>query len=149
MMSARPDTSKIFETIMQQAMKGNSKDWWQSYHYPETVKFNPEDLINCARSALYSKALVGGTLYEENMDYFIGNAYKKLSNLSESLVKELNARLVYNRKCHVALNILFYVFDNGAIQVSYNNEILTIEALSLDKSKVDLAVRTVRDVIYE
>jgi len=133
-MSARPDTSNLFENIIQQAMKGQDNKWWQSYHYPNTVKFNPEELIGCARSALYSKALKNGTVYEEKR--IIYNIDKRLSNISRFLSNKLNARLVY-KKVYSTSNILFYIFDDGAVNISFNDDLLIIEALSLDESKVN------------
>ena len=55
-------------------MKTNSNEWWKSFSFPETPNFSVDNLMNCARSALFGKALGGGsTVFEAKFKSDIDN----------------------------------------------------------------------------
>lgn len=152
-MSAKPDNKNpnlnaLLSGLMRHAGQGQSNDWYHSYNYPETVSFYPEQLIACARSALYAKAIVEGTVYEvekSTADNSVEGDYLDRGNL-EVLVKSFDGRLVYefDKILQHGSCGLFYVFGDGAIYVRCGKSRLarmnniSIHLVTLDKNKVEL-----------
>jgi hypothetical protein len=139
----QPNISDLFSGIMGQLSNAGQgikqTDWWQTYQYPETVNFDPDKLLNCARSALYAKALQGGTVNEVIQQRFY--QVLNVSNLEE-LVKGLDGRLVYSYEDSLKYK-LFYIFSDGAIFASGDEAYkdygaVQITIISLDKKKIDL-----------
>ena len=146
-MSAKPknpiqqatDMRDILNGLMS-GPQGKSNNWYQSYHYPETVNFHPENIINCARSALYSQAISEGTVYEVEKNFALqqeGPPILEKDNLDE-LIKSFDGRLIYQfeqQNC----NGLFYAFSDGAVYVhcSPNTSSLSLTIVTTNESKID------------
>ena len=136
----QPNISDLFSGIMGQLSNAGQgikqTDWWQTYQYPETVNFDPDKLLHYARSALYAKALQGGTVNEVIQQ--MPSLALDVDNLEE-LVKGLDGRLVY--KCEYSTKCkLFYIFSDGAIFASEYlfRSAAQITIISLDEKKIDL-----------
>jgi hypothetical protein len=135
---------------MLQGMMGGqpgAADWWRGFHYPETVNFDPQKLIGCARSALYAKAVVEGKVVHECLkrkDYSrppsgtgpVLEVEPLLDNIEE-LVKALDARLVYSFNLCGAIG-KFYVLQDGALSVSYGQHSIVMNCVSLEKKYAEL-----------
>mgnify|MGYP001614046343 CR=1 FL=1 len=136
----QPNLADMISGLMGQVKQGmgpgQPAEWWQTYQYPETVNFDPEKLIGCARSSLYVKALQGGVVNEfvQKMPCHMLD----LANLDE-LVKSFDGRLVYrydsNFKC-----VSFYVFSDGAVCASADEtyRYAQMSIVTLDEKKVAL-----------
>lgn len=92
-----------------------TNEWWQSFRFPETPNFSVDNLMNCARSALFGQALGGGPAVHEDsfsgqipVDVEVKDVNTRILNY---ITNELGGRLVYN----VGARISFYTFSGGAI----------------------------------
>lgn len=113
--------NKDASEMLGQLMSGLGQDpkkmeWWQSFSYPETVNFYKRDLINFARSALFSKCLQSKAVVYDYSSVLTDSSDVK------STLEELKARLVYDDSaCSY-----FYVIKNGAVVVEQFNKCITI-----------------------
>ncbi|KKN67650.1 hypothetical protein LCGC14_0459090 [marine sediment metagenome] len=135
---SQPNMANLFSGLMKQAQKGQSDEWWQTYHYPETVNFYPEQLIGCARSALYAKAMEKGVVFE--MEKY-EHGFLEKDNLDE-LVKCFDGRLIFQYQGSV-FDALFCVFNDGAIYVHSTNssaagQVVQFRIVTLDEKKIGL-----------
>ena len=107
------------------AMTGNQKqEWYKSYHFPETVKFNCHDMINIARSALFSQAVFSEDVivYENHVRIDLDNISNNKFNMSlTAFLDEIGAKKIYNSKIY-SHEFVFYVFDDGAISFNQSGD---------------------------
>jgi len=109
--------------MIQSAMAGmpaeGKGEWWQSLRYPDTPNFSTDNLMNCARSALFGQALAGGeTVREVKKTTFNTVEYNEAATRLKAYVKkELDGRLIYSLETTKDRDIieLFFVFSGGAI----------------------------------
>jgi hypothetical protein len=132
---AQPNMADLFGGLLNHAKQGQSNDWWQSYHYPETIEFDPRKLIGCARSALYARAMSEGTVYEIEKDSEEG--FVLIQDNLEVLIEALDARLIYSFEQRL-LSGLFFVFSDGALYTHFNNLGVRTKFVTLNKKKVEL-----------
>lgn len=122
------------------------KEWWRGFHYPETVEFDPEKLIGCARSALFAKALLSGQPTHECTRTKSGwrssgtgpdvDLEIQEDNIEE-LVKVFDGRLTYSFTMDGRTG-KFYTFESGAFYVVYNSHYLKMQCVSLNKTHTDI-----------
>ena len=108
-MNSKPNLGEAFATLMGN-MQPNQKEkrWWQSYSFPETIRFNCKDLMNFTRSALFSTALQSDSVVYELAAECVNLKPEEVS----PLIENLGARLVYD-----SFISFFYVMKGGAIEV--------------------------------
>jgi len=116
-MENKPNLGEAFAALMGGMQQGQAeKKWWQSYSFPETIRFECKDLMNLARSALFSAALQSDdtVVYESGAD-----GLQMTPEEVKPFLKKAKARLVYDRFVRY-----FYVTKNGAIEIerSYSVE---------------------------
>ncbi len=138
-----PDISQLVGGLVQQATKGQAtkqNEWWQTYYYPETVQFKPSDIIGCARSALYTKAMQGGVVYEVGKEK---TAIVDKGNLDE-LIESFDGRLIYSFDGVSGISGLFYVFTDGAVMAQWLKDMVKMKIhsyltiVTLNEKKVEL-----------
>lgn len=118
-MDNKPNLGEAFATLMGNMQQNQEqKTWWQSYSFPETIRFEVGDLINFARSALFSAALQGDSVVYEDYVYELIRLPNEVRSMAHT---ELKARLIYDRSWD-----RFYVTQNGALQISEQNAKVTI-----------------------
>jgi len=109
---------------MTQGMAGQAgtdtpSGWLSSFKYPETFDFNTSNLINFARSSLFSQALgTNPTVYDKSIRIYNheGIGSEIAERLKLHICDEFGAKLVYV-VCNQHLNRHFYVFNSGAISI--------------------------------
>ena len=102
-MENNPNIGDLLSKLMGN-VSSQQTEWYKSYQYPETVIFDPDNLIGFARSALFAHALASPDIqvYETVTEY-----------ISPDLLKEIGARKVYSKIDSEEMS--FYVFNDGAI----------------------------------
>ena len=126
----------VSEMMTAQANPSGEREWWQAFNFPETPKFDPLHLVDCARSALFGAALNGGPAVHEFLCTTNSNSNwpKKLENVHNYVTNELGARLVYTQ--HRIMS--FYVFKGGAIFV-HRNEFCNLHVVGTSKAHMQMA----------
>ncbi|MDP2683509.1 MAG: hypothetical protein Q8P20_00475 [bacterium] len=132
-----PNLGNVLNTLLKQ---GERSEWWRTYNYTGTLDFKPDELINFARSALYTQAIAAGTVFESKV--YLGILFSE--EVLDSLIKELNGRLVYkfnesdfykNAPFSVGL---FYIFSDGAMLVLREEIETALTFVTLNESKMDV-----------
>jgi len=138
--------SNAFKGQMPTDESGNVKipPWWQVYTPSPTVEFNFEDLINFAKSGLYTQCLSGGDAVLE-YSYEGSVEDSKLLDLEkfQEHLEGIGAKLVY-RKIDDSIsfnfstnNHAFFAFESGAVSVESNVNVLKIIIVTRDKDKYE------------
>ena len=137
--------NNIFSFLKEMQTGNQSHEWWQTFQYPETPNFEPNKLINCARSALFGTALANNQSVHEANFYTINWSENMADKLSDVIKKTFGGRLAYNQtitrhrnKKVVGLSDvteasceLFFIFSGGAIAISTIGVQATIKIVSL------------------
>lgn len=91
-----------------------SPGWWNSFNYQETFKFDDEDLINFAKSAMLAKSLTSEEVVYTNQ--LTEGTKKNFKYCYKTLADACDMRLVY-----VSLNPerAFYVTETGACWIAF------------------------------
>ncbi len=110
----------IFQGLSDVMMKGKLSDkneWWQSFRFPETPNFSVGKLMNCARSALFSQAMMGGSaVHEGSWSNFSRNTSQdQIIDRAIGYIAELDGKLIYHLNEKTVT--LFFIFGDGAILV--------------------------------
>lgn len=141
-MSAKPENNVFeqFSKILQQGTTQRVKPgWWNSFFTQETLRFEPEDLIKFAQSAMFTTSLTqGGTVYS---DYFDVEKHHKLD--LKKLEKELSLELVFKHTGPgpdgFCMSCYFFVNKNSALQVFSNDLYLRFYLCSMsEKTNKDI-----------
>lgn len=116
---------KLLQGVSSAVEQGQGKsDWWQSFRFPETPSFCVENLMNCARSALFGLALQGGAaVRERTFESFDPFEYSQIRQKIHHYVADIGGRLVYaiDPIAEGEKASFFYVFSGGAILVSLSS----------------------------
>lgn len=137
-MDKTKNVTDIFSNMFQQMQGGKPTVWWQSFKYPETVRFEPDNLICCARSALYAIALMGGVVYEKRV---VGDFNSLNIDNLEKLIKGLDGRLIYFFNDDYNLDLkkcMFYIFNDGAIFVHEDGKRSILSIVTINEKKYKL-----------
>ena len=84
------------------------KRWWQSYSFPETIRFDVKDLMNFTRSALFSAALQSDSVVYESGAELLQMTPEEV----KPFLKKMKTKLVYDQFIRY-----FYVTMSGAIEI--------------------------------
>jgi hypothetical protein len=105
-------------TESQMSNVADKNEWWQSFRFPETPDFSVDKLMNCARSALFGAALMGGpTVMEGSWMSASFVPSEQIIARAVGYIAEFDGRLIYNMNPSAGWTKLFFVFSGGAILV--------------------------------
>lgn len=133
-MSSKPkfDFSTIVE-MMGQAQTRTIPGWWNAYTFNETISFQADDLVNFAKSSMFSSALLQGeTVHELKFNIFNHNECESFCDFMD----ETEFRLVYSANLQ-DYNVEFFVSKTGAIQLEIGAELVRANIVSLSKKEAN------------
>jgi hypothetical protein len=110
----------------------DTSEWWGSFSYPDTPRFDIHNLISTARSALFAQALTGKHTVKEtylNKDMFSLTADQVHKHITAYIKNELSGTETYTYKANKKIES-FYVFSGGAIFTTLEDDIKSISGMT-------------------